>query len=106
MSRSKSHNTTNEGCAQAACLTTSLVYHAAARGIKLEFVESQIKGEFDLRGFLGLSEQVRRGYKEIRVKFNVKSDASPEQLEELTNFSPVYDIVSSPVPVSVQVETR
>jgi uncharacterized OsmC-like protein len=92
--------------ALAACVTTSLVYHAAARGIKLESVESQLEGDLDLRGFLGLSDQVRRGYKEIRVKFNVKSDASPEQLEELTKFSPVYDIVSSPVPVSIQVETR
>jgi uncharacterized OsmC-like protein len=92
--------------ALAACVTTSLVYHAAARGIKLESVESQLEGDLDLRGFLGLSDQVRRGYKEIRVKFKVKSDASPEQLEELTKFSPVYDIVSNPVPVSIQVETR
>ena len=92
--------------ALAACVTTSLVYHAAARGIALESVESQLEGDLDLRGFLGLSDQVRRGYKEIRVKFNVKSDASPEQLEELTKFSPVYDIISNAVPVSIQMETR
>lgn len=92
--------------ALAACVTTSLVYHAAARGITLESVESQLEGDLDLRGFLGLSDQVRRGYKEIRVKFKVKSDASPEQLEELTKFSPVYDIISTAVPVSIQMETR
>ncbi len=92
--------------ALAACLTTSLVYHAAARGIRLESVESQLEGDLDLQGFLGLSDQVRRGYKEIRVKFKVKSDASPEQLEELTTFSPVYDIVSNPVPVSIQIERK
>lgn len=90
--------------ALAACLTTSLVYHAAARGIRIESVESTLEGDLDLQGFLGLSEQVRRGYKEIRVKFQVTSDASPEQLEELTKFSPVYDIVSNPVPVSIQIE--
>lgn len=89
--------------ALAACVTTSLVYHAAARGIRLESVESQLEGDIDLQGFLGLSDQVRRGYKEIRVKFNVKSDASPEQLEELAKFSPVYDIVSNPVPVSISI---
>lgn len=89
--------------ALAACLTTSLVYHAAARGMRLESVESQLEGDLDLQGFLGLSDQVRRGYKEIRVKFKVKSDASPEQLEELTKFSPVYDIVSNPVPVSISI---
>ncbi len=89
--------------ALAACLTTSLVYHAAARGIRIESMESQLEGDLDLQGFLGLSDQVRRGYKEIRVKFKVKSDAAPEQLEELTKFSPVYDIVSNPVPVSISI---
>lgn len=92
--------------ALAACLTTSLVYHAAARGIRLESVESQLEGDLDLQGFLGLSDQVRRGYKEIRATFNVKSDASVEQLEELTKFSPVHDIVSNGVPVSIQIENR
>jgi len=91
--------------AQAAYVTTSLVYHAARR-VTLESVESQLEENLDLRGLLGLSGQVHREYKEIRVKFNVKSDASPEQLEELTKFSPGYGIVSNPVLVSIQVETR
>jgi uncharacterized OsmC-like protein len=89
--------------ALAACLTTSLVYHAAARGIRIESVESTLEGDLDLQGFLGLSEQVRRGYKEIRVHFTIKSDATEEQLKELTKFSPVYDIVSNPVPVSISI---
>ncbi|HEX9154803.1 MAG TPA: OsmC family protein [Nitrospira sp.] len=91
--------------ALAACLTTSLVYHAAARGIRVESVESKLEGDLDLQGFLGLSDKVRRGYKEIRVHFTVKSDASAEQLAELTKFSPVHDIVSNPVPVSISVQT-
>ena len=89
--------------ALAACLTTSLVYHAAARGIRIESVESTLEGDLDLQGFLGLSEQVRRGYKEIRVNFTIVSDATAEQLKELTKFSPVYDIVSNPVPVSISI---
>ena len=89
--------------ALAACLTTSLVYHAAARGIQIESVESKLEGDLDLQGFLGLSEQVRKGYKQIRANFTIKSDASAEQLEALTKFSPVYDIVSNPVPVSIQI---
>lgn len=92
--------------ALAACLTTSLVYHAAARGIKVESVESTLEGDLDLQGFLGLSDQVRRGYKQIRANFTIKSDASAEQLEALTKFSPVYDIVSNPVPVSIHIESR
>jgi uncharacterized OsmC-like protein len=92
--------------ALAACLTTSLVYHAAARGIRVESVESKLEGDLDVRGFLGLSDQVRKGYQGIRANFVVKSDASPKQLEELARFSPVYDIVSNPVPVSIQIEKR
>lgn len=91
--------------ALAACLTTSMVYHAAARGITVESVESTLEGDLDLQGFLGLSDKVRRGFKEIRVQFKVKSDATSEQLEELTKFSPVHDIVTNPVPVSISVQT-
>jgi uncharacterized OsmC-like protein len=90
--------------ALAACLTTSLVYHAAARGITIDEVESELEGDIDLQGLLGLSDKVRKGYQNIRVNFKVKSDAPAETLQELCKFSPVYDIVSNPVPVSLQVE--
>ena len=90
--------------ALAACLTTSMVYHAAARGIKIEEVESTLEGDLDLQGFLGLKEDVRKGYQNIRVNFCVKTDAPPEKLAELTQFSPVFDIVSNPVPVQIHVE--
>ncbi len=92
--------------ALAACLTTSLVYHAAARGIRIESVDSTLEGDLDLQGFLGLSDTVRRGYKQIRVDFTIKTDASAEQLQELTKFSPVHDIVSNPVPVSISIVTK
>ncbi len=92
--------------ALAACLTTSLVYHAAARGIHIESIESKLEGDLDLQGFLGLSDQVRCGYQQIRASFTVKSDAPAKDLEELTKFSPVFDIVSNPVPVSIRIESR
>jgi len=92
--------------ALAADLTTTLVYHAAARGIRIESVESKLEGDIDLQGFLGLSDGIRRGYKEIRVHFTIKSDASAEQLKELTRFSPVHDILSNPVPVSISIATQ
>lgn len=94
--------------ALAGCLTTSLVYHAAAQGIKLDEVESKLEGNLDLHGFLGLSDKVRNGYENIRVTFRVKGDVPEEKLEELVKLaqkrSPVFDIVSHPVPVSVQLE--
>ncbi|MGF1641033.1 MAG: OsmC family protein [Rhodospirillales bacterium] len=89
----------------AACMTTSMVYHAAARGIAIEAVESALEGDLDLRGFLGLSDEVRKGYESIRVRMRVKTDADPDTLRELVGFSPVYDVVSRSVPVEVTIET-
>lgn len=92
--------------ALASCLTTSMVYHAAAQGISIESVESSFEGDLDLHGFLGLSDQVRKGYQQIRVKFTVKTDAPADQLRTLCRYSPVFDIVSNPVPVTIQLETK
>jgi uncharacterized OsmC-like protein len=92
--------------ALAACLTTSMVYHAAAQGIRIDSVESRLEGDLDLRGFLGLSQEVRPGYQNLRVHFTVKSDAPAEKLRELTKYSPVYDIVSNPVPVAISVNSE
>lgn len=94
--------------ALAGCLTTTLVYHAAAQGIKIDEVESFLEGDLDLRGFLGLREDVRNGYENLRVTFRVKADAPVEKLRELCDLaqrrSPVLDMIANPVPVSVSVE--
>ncbi len=88
-------------------MTTTLVYHAAVRGIKLEEVESELEGDLDLRGFLGISDEVRPGYQEIRVNFKVKTDAENlETLKEIIKLSPVYDVVSSGTRVNVQIEKK
>ena len=89
--------------ALAGCLTTTMVYHAAARGIRIDSIKSHIEGDLDLRGLLNLSSNVRPGYQNIRVNFTVKSDATPEQLLELTKFSVVRDTILNPVTVSVSV---
>ena len=94
--------------ALAACVTTSLVYHAAAKGIMLKSVESRLEGDIDLQGFLGISKDVRKGYQEIRIYFKIDADVPEEQLEELVQlgptYSPVFDSVTKGVPVSVQLE--
>ena len=91
--------------ALASCLTTTLVYHAAAHGINVRAVESELEGDLDLRGFLGMSDTVRRGYKNIGVRMHVDADASQEVLDELIELaqklSPVFDIISNPVNVMV-----
>ncbi len=94
--------------ALAACVTSALVYHAAARGIKIEEVESQVEGDVDLRGFLGLDENVRKGFQNIRMTLAIHADVTDEQLDELaslgTGFSPIFDSVNKGVPVTVRTE--
>jgi len=92
--------------ALAACVSGTIVYHAAARGIALDGVETTIQGDLDLHGFLDLDSNVRPGYEQIRVTINVAGDFDDDQLAEITSlvrYSPVRDIVSNPVPVAIDV---
>ena len=93
--------------ALAACLTTTLVYVAAARKVQLTEVESTLEGEMDVRGALGVSDEVRNGFSRIRVDFKVKGDATPEKLQEIVERaqqrSAVFDMVTNGVPVDVGV---
>ncbi len=92
--------------ALASCLTVGMTYNAAARGIKIDKLGFDLEGDLDLQGFLGLSDDVRSGYSDIRVTCNIEADASREDLEELCQYaqdhSPVFDIVSNPVTVAVK----
>jgi uncharacterized OsmC-like protein len=94
--------------ALAACLTTTLVYVATARKIRLTEVESTLEGNMDVRGCLGLSDDVRNGFTSIRVNFKVKGDAPPEKLREIVERaqarSAVFDMINNGVPVEVTVE--
>jgi len=94
--------------ALASCLTTSMVYHAAARGVHIEEVESSVEGDLDLHGFLALDKNVRNGYQGIKVKFKIKADVPDEQLRELGQLgpghSPVFDSLTNGVPISVTAE--
>ena len=96
--------------ALAGCLTTSLIYHAAAQGIKIDEVESTLCGDLDLQGFLGLSENIRNGYEKIDVTFRIKADAPEEKLQQLVELaqkrSPVFDMISNPTPVHVHFESN
>jgi len=92
--------------ALAACLTGTIVYHAAARGIVLQGLECTVHGDLDLQGFLGLDSNVRPGYDRIDVTIKVAGELDDDQLAEiagLTRFSPVRDVVTSPVPVAIDV---
>jgi uncharacterized OsmC-like protein len=89
----------------AVCMTTTIVYHAAARGIDIEEVESSLEGDVDLQGFLGLDESVRKGFQGIRVNFKIKADVPDEQLQEICQlakqYSSVFDTLTKGVPIAV-----
>jgi uncharacterized OsmC-like protein len=95
--------------ALAGCITTSIVYHAAARGIKLQGVESSLEGYLDLQGFLGLNPSTPKGYQSIKIQYNIDGDLTWKQKEEIVSigcqFSPVYEMMSKAVPdIQVNVE--
>jgi len=93
--------------ALASCVTTSMVAHAAVRGIHVEEVESELEGDIDLRGFLGLADDVPRGYTDIRVKFKVKAEPKDlERLAQLAEFSPVFNTITQGARVDIQVEPK
>jgi uncharacterized OsmC-like protein len=92
--------------ALAACLTTTLVYVAAARKVNLTEVESTLEGDMDVRGCLGITDEVRNGFTNIRVRFRISGDAPQEKLQEIVQRaqarSAVFDMVSNGVPVHVE----
>jgi uncharacterized OsmC-like protein len=95
--------------ALAACLTTSIVYVAAARKVPLTSVESILTGDLDARGAFGLDPEPRNGFERIDVSFRVTGDAPEEKLQEVIERarqrSAVYDMVTNGVPVTMTVAT-
>jgi uncharacterized OsmC-like protein len=93
--------------ALAGCVTTGLVAHAAVRGIHIQELESEIEGDIDLRGFLGISPDVPKGYTNIRMKFKVKADTNDmEKLKSLAEYSPVYNTLIHGTNVDIQIEPK
>ncbi len=90
--------------ALAGCVTTSMVAHAAVRGIQIEELESELEGDIDLRGFLGLDPHVPKGFTNIRVNFKVKSDETAERLRQLAEYSPVYNTITQGAKVDIRVD--
>ena len=94
----------------ASCITAGIGNIAAVRGVTLTSVESQVEGDIDLQGILGLSNTVRNGYERIRINFTIAGDAPPEKLREIVEQSrarsAVYDVLTNGVPVDVTVTTR
>jgi uncharacterized OsmC-like protein len=91
--------------ALAGCVTTTTVLHAAARGIRIERLSTELVGQIDLQGLLALDDSVPAGYRAIDIRMSIEADCSDEELDELLSFardhSPVCNTVCRPVPVTV-----
>jgi uncharacterized OsmC-like protein len=91
------------------CLAVGFAYNAAARDINLESLEISLEGDLDLRGFLGVSDDVRPGYQNIKATCRIKSNASREKIEELfkqvQRTSPVSDIIGNVEPITIIIES-
>jgi len=91
----------------ASCLTAGVASVAENRGIQLRSVTSTVEGAHDIRGILGADSDVRNGFNDIKVTFNIDADASREDIEALVaqsqKRSAVYDALSNPTNVTVEV---
>ena len=92
--------------ALAGCVTTTFVLHAMARGIHVRDLSTELAGDIDLQGLLGIDESVPPGYEQIRIRMHVEADCSEKDLEDLMTYaqqhSPVCNTVCRPVPVVIE----
>ena len=92
--------------ALAGCVTTTFVLHAMARGIKVNALSTELEGDIDLHGLLGMNDAVNPGYEEIRIRMHVDAECSDEALADLMAYaqahSPVCNTVCRPVPVKIE----
>jgi uncharacterized OsmC-like protein len=91
------------------CYSVGYVANAAARGIEIEAMDYELEGDIDVRNFLGISDEERAGFTQIRARARVKApQASEAELKELCDYvqqtSPVRDVLANGVPVSTSIE--
>ena len=91
----------------ASCLTAGIAAVAQNRNIQLKAVKATVEGDMDLYGILGIDSDVRNGFSGITVRYDIDADAKREDIEALVaqsqKRSAVYDIVTNPTNVTVQV---
>ena len=91
----------------ASCLTAGVASVAQNRGIQLRSVEATVEGNHDIRGILGADSDVRNGFNDIKVTFDIDADASKQEIEALVaqsqKRSAVFDALTNPTEVTVAV---
>jgi len=91
----------------AGCLTAGIAAVAQNRGIQLRSVKATLEAGMDIQGILGMDPDIRNGFKDIKVTYDIDADASREDIEALVaqsqKRSAVFDIITNPTDVSVVV---
>jgi uncharacterized OsmC-like protein len=91
----------------ASCLTAGVAAVAQNREIQLRSVTATLEGDMDIRGILGADPEVRNGFREIKVIYNIDADATPDEIKALVaqsqKRSAVYDVITNPTNVTVEV---
>ena len=91
----------------ASCLTAGVAAVAQRRGIQLHAVKASLEADMDIQGILGIDDEVRNGFGAIRVHFEIRADASEDDIKALAaqsqKRSAVFDIITNPTNVFVTV---
>lgn len=91
----------------AGCLTAGVAAVAQHRQIQLRSVKATLTGKMDVQGILGIDPEVRNGFNDVRVHFDIDADATPDELEALVaqsqKRSAVYDVIANPTSIAVDV---
>ena len=95
-------------CGLAGCLTAGVASVAQRRNVQLHSVKATLEGSMDLQGILGIDGDVRNGFDDIVVSFEIDADASRDDIEAIVaqsqKRSAVYDIITNPTNVAVVVK--
>ena len=91
----------------AGCLTAGIAAVAQNRNIQLHSVKATLEGDMDLQGILGIDTDVRNGFDNIKVIYEIKADATPDEIKAIVaqsqKRSAVYDAITNPTNVTVEV---
>ena len=89
------------------CLTAGIAAVAQNRGIQLRSVTATIEGSMDVQGILGIDQDVRNGFDDIKVKYQIDADATADEIKAVVaqsqKRSAVFDIITNPTGVSIEV---
>jgi len=94
-------------CGLASCLTAGIAAVAQHRDIQLHSVTATLEGGMDIQGILGMDSDVRNGFDGIKVKYDIKADATPDEIRAIVaqsqKRSAVFDVITNPTNVTVEV---